>query len=184
VRDELRRGSDVAHIVKPVNQLTVEDLSKHPVWEYAIDDEENVPDETYVRPVADLPVDSLENRVVATKLRLSNGSQVWSVLGCVSLRSARMNQQFLSVSVLRHGEQFFLARYFDLDFMRKSNGPGAFAAFLGLTVDEVFPMAYDISEVAVNRPEALRGLIPPEAEEKLSDDELHELALWDEDLPL
>ena len=35
---------------KPVHELTARDLEDHPIWEYAMDDEDDH-DETYVRPV-------------------------------------------------------------------------------------------------------------------------------------
>ncbi len=36
---------------KPVDELTIEDLRKHPIWEWAIDEEENEDqDETWVKP--------------------------------------------------------------------------------------------------------------------------------------
>jgi len=35
---------------KPVDELTARDFEDHPIWEYAMDDEDTL-DETYVRPV-------------------------------------------------------------------------------------------------------------------------------------
>lgn len=40
---------------KPIDELSADDLAAHPVWEYAVDDEE-AHDETYVRPVVSLSV--------------------------------------------------------------------------------------------------------------------------------
>ena len=36
---------------KPIDELSADDLHAHPIWEYAMDEEEEH-DETYVRPIA------------------------------------------------------------------------------------------------------------------------------------
>ena len=57
----------------------------------------------------------------------------------------------------RHGKWFHLARYHDMD--HSQNGPDSLAAFPGLEVDEVFPIAYDITAFCIGHPAALKGLI-------------------------
>jgi len=38
-------------ICKPIDELTIEDLKQNPIWEWAIDEEENEEyDETWVKP--------------------------------------------------------------------------------------------------------------------------------------
>ena len=38
---------------KPIDELTIEDLKQNPIWEWAIDEEENEEhDETWVKPAA------------------------------------------------------------------------------------------------------------------------------------
>ena len=40
-------------ICKPIDELTIEDLKQNPIWEWAIDEEENEEyDETWVKPAA------------------------------------------------------------------------------------------------------------------------------------
>jgi hypothetical protein len=81
------------------------------------------------------------------------------------------------VKIEHRGEWFELARYFDSDYARRS--PDRLAAFLGLRVTEVFPIAYDISNVARGDPAVVKGVIQAEPEERLSPEELVQLALED-----
>jgi hypothetical protein len=179
---EMNRGRAESHLgrftmdvlPKPVEQVTVADLSKYPVWEFVLDQEDKL-GETHVRPVTSLPVRTLGNRVVGTRVRLHNGSERWAILGNVSLRSARHTNHFLGLSIEEHGQWFHLARYFDADYEQR--GPGQLAAFLGLGIDEVFPITYDLTGVAVGLDEVVKGSIPIEAPQKLMDDELVNLNL-------
>ena len=54
------------------------------------------------------------------------------------------------------------------------------AAFLGLGIDEVFPITYDLTGVAIGLDEVVKGTIPIEAPEELTDDELINLSLENE----
>ncbi len=154
---------------KAADRLTVDDIRACPVWEY-VDPESNL-----VRPVTQLPVSSLNGRLVGTRVRLRNGREKWAVLCNVRLNSRRATEQFLAIKIEHRGRWFELARYFDSDYVRRS--PDRLAAFLGLAVAEVFPIAYDISSVATGDPSVIRGVIPAEPEERLSLEELVQLAL-------
>ena len=136
--------------VKPIESLQVSDFNACPVWEYVNDDELG---ETVVRPVKRIPAVSLTGRVVATKVRLANGDLRWALLGNVDLENPRLTEHFLWISVIHKGKRFHLARYHDYDYAE--NGPHALAQFLGLGVDQVFPISYDISRYAKGDPAAL-----------------------------
>jgi hypothetical protein len=159
---------------KPVEQVTVTDLRKYPVWEFILDREEEL-GETHVRPVMELPVDTLGNRIVGTEIRLNNGIERWAILGNIWLRRARHTSHFLCLSVERYGQWFHLARYFDADYEQR--GPKQLAAFLGLRIDEVFPITYDLTGVAVGLDEVIEGTIPMEPSEKLTEDEKRKMCL-------
>ncbi len=157
---------------KSVGQLNVADLIEYPVWEYTNTEEV---DELQVRPVTKLPVDTLSNRIVGIRVHFHNGSEGWAILSNVSLRDARRTSHFLCLSVERHGQWFHLARYFDADY--EGRGPAQLSTFLGLGINEVFPITYDLTAVAVGLDEVVRGSIPIEAPEKLTDDELIKMSL-------
>lgn len=153
---------------KPISELTPDDLARWPVWEYVLDDEEETEDETWVQPVTDPPVGDLTNMLIASRARLSSGQPVWCLLSNVALQDERKTHQFLAVTIYRDdGAPFDLARYFDVDYSRR--GPDALSAFLSLPVDQVFPIAYDISAWADGLPEVVTGSIRREPTERLSD---------------
>jgi hypothetical protein len=159
---------------KAISELTPADLGADPVWEFLPESHDR--DETWVVPVRRLPVRHLEGRIVAARLRLACGTAVPGTLGNVSVDSPRGTEHFLTVTVFcSDGQSFHLARYHDAD--RHLHGPAALAEFLGVTVAEGFPITYDISAVARGNPEVLKGSIEAEPRERLSDDDLLDLAL-------
>jgi hypothetical protein len=114
---------------KPIDELTVADLERSPVWQYDLDGEGDH-DETWVRPVKSLPVTDLSSRVVGTVARLACGEGVFCLLGAISLDDTRRTRQFLGFTAFgKDGERFCLARYFDSDY--DSHGPEALAKFWG-----------------------------------------------------
>jgi hypothetical protein len=151
---------------KPVTALTPDDLARFPVWEYD-NGGEAVPgrDETWVLPVTALPVSSLSGRVVGVALQLGGRKEV-GLLGNLDLSNPQAAQEFTTLSVWRDGTWFHLARYFDYD--RDQHGPAKLAAFLGLSIAEVFPVRYDLSGIAVGHPKVVRGCIDAEPAVRLT----------------
>ena len=155
---------------KPVDKLTTEDIQAHAVWEFCLEEAEGQ-DETWVCPVQERPIATLVNRFVAVPLRLANGDTVWGTLGSIDEWHARRTRVFIDLAVYVHGDRFHMARYYD--FNRGSHGPEGLAAFLGLAMDDVFPIAYDLTALVLGDAEALQGSIPreplerPEFEERL-----------------
>jgi hypothetical protein len=153
--------------IKPVESLTVADFKAHPVWEYLNDDEIG---ETFVGPVKEIPVKSLGCREIGAQVRLANGLEVWAIIGNVDVANPRATRHFLALSIERSGKWVFLARYFDHDFAVR--GPEALARFLGLGVDEVFPISVDIRRYVQGNPAALAFSVPKEPQERLTREEL------------
>jgi len=149
------------------------DLSQHPVWEYTEDDG------SILRPIPILPVDSLLNCIVGTKLRLNMGKEVWGIISNLNTRSVKKNQHFLAVWIEQDGAWFELARYHDVDYCKRS--PDKLAEFLGIPKDEVFPIKYDVSKHVAGSQDAVVGLIQAEPAVKLSQQDLIRLALEPDD---
>jgi hypothetical protein len=158
--------------IKPVESLTVADFEAHPLWEFLNDDEIG---ETMVRPVEKLPVESLDNRVLGFQVRLANGLQVWASIGNFDITNPRATQHFLILSIERSGKWFHLARYQDVDFT--SRGPEALARFLGLGVDDIFPISVDVRRYVRGNPAALTAIVLKEPQEKLTHAELTAMAV-------
>jgi hypothetical protein len=158
--------------IKPVDSLTVADFKAHPVWEFLIDHEI---DETMVRPVESIPVESLDNRVLGCQVRLANGIEVWAMIGNFDVTNPRATRHFLSLSFERGGKWFHLARYFDFNFA--AEGPEVLARFLGLGVDDVFPITVNVRRYVRGDPAALTAIVLKEPQEKLTSEELTTMAV-------
>jgi len=152
--------------IKPAESLTVADFEAHPVWEFLNDDEIG---ETMVRPVEMIPVETLDNRIVGTRVRLANGLEVWGSFGNFDVKNPRATRHFLDLSIERSGKWFYLARYHDVDFT--SRGPEALARFLGLGVDDVFPITVDVRRYVRGDAPALTTIVLKEPQERLTDAE-------------
>jgi len=162
------------HHIKEVGELCLADMATSSVWEFILGDEVRL-GETHVAPVLDIPVDSLENRVIGTTVALSNGATLWGLLGNVDVHNVRRTRHFLTLSIRTDTRWFHLARYHDADYERR--GPKQFASFLGLAVDQVFPIRYDISSYVLGSDECIRGCIQASPSETLSEEELMKLAM-------
>ena len=166
-------------IMKAVHKLVPSDLASHRVWEFADDIKAELPDETdetYMRPVEELPVDSLSGRLASVLLTLANGHRLLAILGNIDLADPVSTEQFLTLTVFHpSGERFNLARYHDVDYERR--GPVALAAFLGMPLEEVFPIGYDISDIALGHADCLSRSVPAVPPSRLSKDALIELAV-------
>ena len=157
---------------KPVESLQVSDFLAHSVWEYTNDDESG---ETAVCPVERIHIKDLEGKIVGTRVQLANGNWVWASICNVDANNPRSTEQFVTISLERNGRWFSLARYHDLDYAER--GPDALARFLGFTVDEVFPIQYDLTPYVIGDPAALVGSVLREPRQRLSQNELIDLAI-------
>lgn len=159
---------------KKVDALTVADFERCPIWEY-IYDEVNFDDETWVQAVNERPVSDLTNRVIGVKVRLHSGIPKWAELDNIDLGNHLATTQFMGISLEHEGRWVHLARYFDVTYDR--DGPDALASTLGLPLDEVFPIFYDISELAIGPENILINSIPAIPEMRLSEQELLKLSM-------
>lgn len=161
--------------MKPVDELTPQDFATHRVWEFVNDADAELPHEAYVRPVHDIPVASADSRLIGTILVLGDGRRLNGFLGNVDLRDSFPTEHFVTLTVFdAAGRRFDLARYHDVDSMDR--GPAALARFLHSSVDSVFPIRYDISNVAIGSADSIRAAIPAVPNSRLSEDELIQLA--------
>jgi len=158
--------------MKTVDALTEEDLRLHAVWQYAHDPSA---DETSVRPVKRLPVSNLTGKVVGTEVSLANGQKAWALVGNVDATNPRLTQNFLTLSIKRGAEWFHLARYHDFDYDQR--GPEKLAGFLGLAVDDIYPISYDLRPYAKGDAAALCGKILKEPAERLTRAEIIAMAV-------
>jgi hypothetical protein len=157
---------------KNIETLQIGDLKANPVWQYTDSGSDG---DTVVYPVKKVPVKSLTGKEVGTQVSLANGNVVWALIGNVDVGNPRLTEHFLTLSVEKDGLWFTLARYHDFDYAQR--GPAALAQFLGLPVDGVFPIAYDITQFVSGDPAGLSGTILREPREKLTRAEIIAMAV-------
>jgi hypothetical protein len=101
---------------------------------------------------------------------------VWALLGNMGVNDSRQTRHFLTVSVFVRDEWFHLARYHDLNYDER--GPAQLAHAVGLAIDEVFPIQYDIGKwVSGAATAAIRGTVHAAPLERLSRSELIKLVV-------
>lgn len=158
-------------IRKSVNALTAEDVRAHPAWKFVNDDSLG---ERVVEAADELPLESLTGVVVGTQVKFANDETRWATLFNVSSSEPLPTEHFLSLCVLHETKWVPLARYHDVDYSIR--GPAAFASVIGLEIDDIFPISYDIRRIAVGDPGALAGQILSVPRSRLTKLELIEMA--------
>lgn len=157
---------------KPIESLTVAELIAAPVWQYVNDDRAG---ETVVRAVRRTPVKKLAGKVIGSEVQFANGARVWALIENIDPRNPRLTEHFLTLSIEHAGQWFHLARYHDFDFAVR--GPEALSRFLGLGVDEAFPISFDLRPFAEGEPAVLKGQVGREPRERLTRGEIIALAV-------
>jgi hypothetical protein len=152
--------------------LVPSDLERVPVWRLSDDDFD---EDSCVIAEERWPVKTGGSRVFGVQVRLANGSHVWAALGNVDGRNATMMRHFLAVSVWADGEWFHLARYHDVT--ADQFGPAALAAKLGLRLDAVFPIEFDLRPLLQGENPEARGTVEAVPAERLSNEELLRLVI-------
>ncbi len=165
---------------KPCDKLTPDDLKKFPVWTLDLANE-GVPgrDETWMVPVRQIPVASLDGCACMANASLACGKRVVATLWGIDLKDLRRTEQFVTISLWLDGKWWALS---ERSFPSDSGGleshlPSDLASKLGLDISAVFPISYDISQFASGPEVIIRGKILTERREKLTTSQRIALAL-------
>jgi hypothetical protein len=158
--------------IKTIESLTVADLRATAIWKYGNIDSAG---ETIILPVRAASVKSLTGKVVGTTAVLANGASVWALIGNIDVDNPRFTFHFLTISIESNGKWFSLARYHDHD--HPIRGPDALARFLGLKVDDVFPITLDIRRFVAGNLSSLTFRVEKEPNEKFTRAEIIAMAV-------
>ena len=155
--------------MKHVDSLDEVDFRQYPVWQFSYEEE------MYLFPIQNLPVHSFRNCLVGLDGVLASGVKLFAILTNVDLENVAATSQFLSAQFSLDGERIKLARYFDDDW--ESKGPRALAARLGLKVEDVFPISFDLSPYTEVEVRASKLSIEARPVLRLSEDERLDLLM-------
>ncbi len=151
--------------------LTPADLSASPVWEFSSFSN----DDTLVRPLPVGTVQHLSGRLVACEIALANGESRWGLLGNLDPTAPELNEHFATLSVYEKGSWFHLARYHDPDYLDR--GPAQLAEVLGLPLQSVFPISFDLANALPRHLGTVEGTFLAQPRRRLSREELIALAV-------
>jgi hypothetical protein len=126
---------------KSVIDVVPADFDLSPVWRYSGSDSSG---EVLVTPVRKVPVSDGVGKVFGTRVVLANGVLKDAVLSNVD-EDPRQTTHFLPLSIFVGDRWFHLARYHDS--RREELGPDALAAALAVSVDDVFPIQFDVRDL-------------------------------------
>jgi hypothetical protein len=101
--------------------------------------------------------------------------RLWTLIGNIDPRNPRLTEHLLTLSIEHAGRWFSLGRYHDFDYADR--GPEALSRFLGVAVDEIFPISFDVQQYAEGDPATLKGSVLKEPREKLSRAEIIAMAV-------
>lgn len=146
---------------KPAHLLTLMDVTNHPVWEFA-SDEEGVEgrDESWVRPVAAGVVSRRSYTLVAAEFRDRRG-RVFDGYAVVSTLEG--HPEIKSGTVFHRGVAFFVP---NPKFVSYREARAGLMAGLGLTEAEVSPLGFTLKAPIAGIPDRFSGelrLPPPTA---------------------
>jgi hypothetical protein len=156
---------------KSLPSLTVADISKHPLWRFTNNDEDELEVESLTTP----PVGDLSGVIAGIQVKLADGTQRWALLQGISRDGQPVNEHFLSITMERGGKWFPLARYHDVAI--ETYGPIALARFLEKPAECIFPIHYDLRHVLESISDQLVGTVHLEPKQRLTREEIIASAL-------
>lgn len=123
-----------------------------------------------MRPITKLPVRGFAGRLFGTSVTLADGSRFPAAISDLGFGPKKYRHHFRSLNVFAKGRRFHLAHYFQ--FWYETQGPDALAAFLGKKRDQVFPISYDISHLAIGPHDVIRGVFEAAISNPIPQDKL------------
>ncbi len=160
---------------RPVKSLRPSDAESFSVWRFIQFEmlSENI-DETFILPVTPVPVTTLNNCIVLTKVKFANGDEFYAIIGNIYIESEKKTNILIFISIFNDVVWVDLSRSIDPDY--NENGPIALARKLNLPVDSIFPIHYDLRPFVVFQENALVGEISKD-KVQISDIELMDIIL-------
>jgi hypothetical protein len=158
---------------RSIDSLTAHDFVEFPVWRFIDSDS---PREDYVKAVRRLPVKNMTGLIFGGPILLADGTTLTGYLGNFDATKPELTEHFLTVSLFgSDGTIFHLARYHDIDAIE--NGPSALARFLDKSLEQIFPLKYDVSLLVSGFSEVTRGSILSNPRKRLTRAEIIALAV-------
>jgi hypothetical protein len=159
-------------LAKPANKLTAKDWEKYPVWTFDLGNEGKAGrDETWMAPVKKLPATDIRDGGCRTVAQLACGEPVTLVLWNLDLnpeRTLKLMAQYRVKPMTKAERNAYLSSctpdfwiFANRKWWRSNwDGRAGLLKCLKRTLEEIFPIKYDISKLAVGADRIVRGEIP------------------------
>lgn len=136
---------------KPINKITIEDLEQFPIWEFALDEEDEDQDETYVRPI--------------NSKFIPLGNYSMSVFSYFTTSSGLEFKGVIEVSTdgeieIGHGALLFNNHYVFIpnnNFEDSLESYNEISEILELNHDEIFPLTFRLSVLIESENKFIEG---------------------------
>jgi hypothetical protein len=137
----------------PLRKLTLSLVRQTPIWHSTPSKDGDL----WVKPELRSQLSSLKNCLIATDTTMADGSCITALIENIHVENLNLTKHYLQAHFRIDGRWWCMARYHDLDYDQK--GASGLAMRLGKSIEQVFPLTYDIQEFCTVESEALCGAI-------------------------
>jgi hypothetical protein len=156
---------------KIMSELRINDFMKYPVWEWDLRSDTDCT----IKSIDKYPVSEMSNRIVGTYCKTNSNDEIFCVISNIDLEDPKATDLFITISVMEEDREFYLARYFDVDYDR--NGPESLSKWLNKKMEDIFPISWDISKIVSGKSIVKRGIINSIIKNKLTEEEIMKFSL-------
>jgi hypothetical protein len=155
---------------KLFHDITFEEFKKHPIWTFLQMDDES--GDWWMLAEDKFPLKAPVFTYICIPVRLANGKEVWAKIQNIDFNNAAITEEFLCIELEKDGRWHHLTEY-----NLNDKGPDNLAKFLGMSVDDVFPITYDLRPYVAGDEYPVVGKIYKTPRIRRTDEERSEL-LW------
>jgi hypothetical protein len=130
---------------RPLNSLQPDDVKKNRLWEFVPSKD----GELWVKSIASRKTKKFSGRLVSCQVTFANDSRHWALIEGIDIDTPEFSRHNREIRLFVEGCGWFhLAQYFDNEEIKKYRGESVLSEMMGLSVDEIFPIEFDVRELS------------------------------------